>query len=336
MGFSLNEAVKPQTIELNKKATLFYNELSPSKRLYVEDEIKRFSKKDILVLLKNIGNIYKVPFSMMKTVQLIKADNPGKTKHVSPDIFNEFDHFLKSAGVDDFGFFEVTSERVFRGCGVPHKFALVFSSSMAIEAFQDAPSMECQLEVAKIYAKTGDIANKAASWLQSRGFGASPNHSMGGQLDYSMAAEWAGIAVTGRHSMAITKKNGPCHRLSVVYTDIENLGEYISPASKDMSWIKEFCSTCGKCQRKCPTGAILEEPLVLDGKNPTRIDYDKCCKGFLNYGCGICIKECPFSSSNYEKLEQAFKKSSQRQLEKTNNGNQGFWDHVQGNHCQRQ
>jgi ferredoxin len=306
MGFSLNKAVKPQTAELNRKAMVFSNEFSPIKRLYVEGKKERFSKKDLMVMLKSISKIYKVPFSMIKTVKLIKADRPGTTKRLTQETFNDFEELLESLGVDDYGFFEVTPERLFKGCGVPHKYALVFSSRMDIDAFKEAPSMECQLEVAKIYSKTGDIANKVATYLQSKGVGASPNHSMGGQLDYSMAAEWAGIAVTGRHSMAITKKNGPCHRISVVYTDIENLNDYISRKNSDMLWINDFCKKCGKCQRKCPTGAILKEPVILDGTNPTRIDYEKCCEGFVNYGCGICIKECPFSNGNYEELEQAF------------------------------
>jgi epoxyqueuosine reductase QueG len=180
---------------------------------------------------------------------------------------------------------------------------------MNADAFKKAPDMECQIEVAGIYSKTGDIANQAASYLQSRGFGASPNHSMGGQLDYSMAAEWAGIAVTGRHSMAITRKNGPCHRISVVYTDIENLSEYIKQDNRDLHWIKDFCRKCGKCIRKCPTEAIYDEPVLQDGTHPTRIDYDRCCRGFIHYGCGICIRDCPFTIAGYEKVRLSFQKS---------------------------
>lgn len=304
MGFSLNDAVKPQTIELNKKAVVFSNDLSPTKRLYVDGDGNRFSKKDLVILLKNIGSIYKTPTSMIKTVKLIKRDKSGTTKKMSPELFGKLASMMDTLGVDDFGFFEITPERLFKGCGVPHKYAMVFSSAMDYEAFKEAPNMTCQLEVAKIYSKTGEIANKVAALLQSNGFGASPNHSMGGQLDYSMAAEWAGIAVTGRHSMAITKKNGPCHRISVVYTDIENLGEYVHRNNDDMQWINDFCDKCGKCIRSCPTKAILPEPIILDGSNPTRVQYERCSEGFVNYGCGLCVKSCPFSIGNYEKLEK--------------------------------
>lgn len=309
MGFSLNSAVKPQTIELNKKAKVQSNESSPIKRLYVDGGKERFNKKDIAVLLKNVSKIYKTPFSMMRTVKLIKADRPGTTKQMSPQLYNEFKSMMDALSVDDYGFFEITPERLFKGCGVPHKYALVFSSGMEVTAFQSAPSMECQLEVARVYSQTGDIANKVAAFLQKRGFGASPNHSMGGQLDYSMASEWAGIAVTGKHSMSITKKNGACHRISVVYTDIENLSDYIMNKNDDMLWIQDFCQKCGKCVRTCPKSAIYQESVTLNGTNPTKINYDKCSEGFVNFGCGICIKECPFTGGNYEKIRKAFTKA---------------------------
>lgn len=179
MGFSLNNAVKPQTTELNKRAKIHSCESSPTKRLYAEGENKRFTKNDIITMFKNIKKIYKTPFSMMETVKLIKADNPGSSQRMSKEIFHDFNELIESLGVDDYGFFEVTPERLFMGCGVPHRYALVFSSGMNIEKFIKAPSITCQLEVARVYSHTGDVANKVASYLQSKGFGASPNHSMG-------------------------------------------------------------------------------------------------------------------------------------------------------------
>lgn len=282
MGLSLNKLVKPQNIELNNRAKVFSNEKSPTKRLYVEGRKRNFNISDALYLLKNLKKIYKFPYSMYKTVKLIKKDAPINS-HMSPEVFEELNQLLLSLQVDEYGFFEVTSDKVFKDCGVPYKYALVFSSAMDKTAFRTAPSIECQVEVAKVYCQTGNIANEVAEFLQKKGFGASPNHSMGGQLDYSMAAEWAGMAITGRHSMAITKKQGPCHRLSVVYTNIENQGEFVNRNTNDMGWIREFCQKCGKCIRKCPSGAIMEAPVVMDGFNPTRIDYEKCCEGFISY-----------------------------------------------------
>ncbi|MFA9392137.1 MAG: 4Fe-4S binding protein [Prolixibacteraceae bacterium] len=52
-------------------------------------------------------------------------------------------------------------------------------------------------------------------------------------------------------------------------------------------WIAEFCSTCGMCIKNCPTKAILENPIIDKFGNVTSIDYDKCCEGFSQYGCGV-------------------------------------------------
>lgn len=227
MGLSLNKVVKPQTEALNKHAILFSVDQSPTKRLYVEGKKPNFNKKDVAYMIKNIKMIRKLPFTMVKTVKLIKNDQTAIKKHMTRETFIAFDQLLTSLGVDEYGFFKIEPEHLFKGSGVPHKYALVFSSGMDAHAFETAPSIQCQLEVARVYCETGNIANEAAEFLQKKGYGASPNHSMGGQLDYSMAAERAVIAVTGRHSMAITKKNGPCNRISVVYTNIENLSDFI-------------------------------------------------------------------------------------------------------------
>lgn len=308
MGLSLNKIVKPQTTALNERGRVFSSAQSPTKRPYVEGERIKFTNKDIRYLLKNITKIYRLPQTIQTTVKLIKKDHEGLNSRITAAVFNELEKLLQELQVDEYGFFEVMPEQLFKGCGVPHQYALVFSSAMDPDTFKTAPSIVCQVEVAKVYVKTGDIANSVAGFLQKNGFGVSPNHSIGGQLDYSMAAQWAGIGIVGRHSMAITRKNGACQRLSVVYTNIENLGAYIVSNPRNLAWVNEFCQKCGKCIRNCPTEAILQEPVIRDGFNPTRVDYDKCSRGFVNYGCGVCIRECPFTVGNYDQIKSAYLK----------------------------
>lgn len=306
MSFSLNKVVQPQKKALNKQAKIFSSALSPLKRPYLEGEKPKIKLKDGLMILKCLKDIYKLPLTMKKTVSLIKDQPETNKKKISRSDFDALNQLFKKLNIDDYGFFEIKSERLFKGYGSPYMYGIVISSQMDLQAFKKAPSMNCQLQVAKVYAKTGEDANKVAAFLQNKGYGGCPNHSMGGQLDYSMAAQWAGIARTGKHSMAITKRSGPCHRLSVIYTNIENLGDFISNDIQELSWIQEFCESCENCIKSCPTKAILKKPKVIDGKNPTRIDYNKCCDGFKKYGCGICVKVCPFTQGNYQKIKTAF------------------------------
>ena len=308
MALSLNKIVKSQQNALNKNASLFSVETSPTKRLYVEGKKAKLKSTDIIYVLKHFSEVNKIPASLLKTVQLIKRDQAYKNTRFDASTFAAFEKLIIELGVDHYGFFEVQSDQLFKGCGIPHRYALVFSSKMERSSFDTAPSIICQIEVAKAYQSTGHVADIIASFLQENGFGASPNHSMGGQLDYSKAAEKAGFAVTGRHSMAITMTEGPCHRLSVVYTNIENLDAFIKRENEDMLWIKSFCLLCKKCERSCPTHAIVQNANYSEGKNHFDIDYEKCAEGFTHYGCGICIKVCPFTSGNYEKIKLAYMK----------------------------
>lgn len=305
MGLSLNKIVKPQSIALNKKATLFSNDRSPSKRLYVEGMTPRFTRQDVLLLLKNLRSIYRLPFTLYKTTKLIRHGKRPLRSVLDRQTFEAFSRLMQDLEVADWGVFEVTPEKVFKDCGVPYTNAIVLSVKMDPTKFTTAPSMECQLEVAKIYTKSGDAANILSSFLQKNGYGATPNHSMGGQVDYSMAAQWANMAVVGRHSMAITRKSGACHRISLVYTNITNFSEFI-PQEEDLSWISDFCGKCGKCIRNCPKNAIYPEPLKNGNLPLTRIDYERCCEGFRDYGCGVCIKVCPFTTMDYETLKNAY------------------------------
>ena len=241
MGLSLNRVVKPQSDLLNKSATVFSDEKSATKRLYVEGKKPQLTTSDFKYMIRNIKKIYRLPASLINTTKLIKSDRHNDKRIMSDTDYKQLYELLMSLDVEEYGFFEVTPERIFQGYGVPHKFALVLSIPMNLDSFKSAPSIECQLEVARVYASTGNAANRVADFLQSEGYGASPNHSMGGQLDYSMACEWAGIGTVGRHSMAITPRSGACHRIPIVYVGIDNLHEFIQSNSHELEWVKSFC-----------------------------------------------------------------------------------------------
>ncbi len=107
--------------------------------------------------------------------------------------------------------------------------------------------------------------------------------------------------------LIISPEAGPRHRLAVVYTDIENL-----PIRKENphDWIKEFCRQCGKCIKKCPSQAIHETPVKTKGDHIAYIDNNDCVNYFSkNYGCSVCVKECPFNQLGYDKIKDKFIKS---------------------------
>lgn len=56
--------------------------------------------------------------------------------------------------------------------------------------------------------------------------------------------------------------------------------------------------------QKCPAGAIHETPVKTKGDNIAYIDNNVCVSYFAkNYGCSVCVKECPFNQLGYNKIK---------------------------------
>ncbi|MFZ5945794.1 MAG: 4Fe-4S binding protein [Bacillota bacterium] len=276
----LNDIVRPQDEALKDNAAIVSSEKSATKRLYPKD--KRFSFRDIIKLLKNFNKIKRTMPSLYRTIKLIKKGRISDKRVMQKEEFAELDQLMKKLGVDSYGWLEVDSDRVFKGKGIPYKNAIIITIRMDKNEFKYAPSMEGQIEVMRVYGETGVAANEITELLRQKGFNASPNHSLGGSIDYCKAGMDAGLGYIGRHGMLITPENGACHRSAVIYTDIENLSDFISFIDNH-KWIADFCASCGKCIKKCPTGAIYETTKINEYGQVTSIDYDKCCSGFKNY-----------------------------------------------------
>jgi epoxyqueuosine reductase QueG len=100
---------------------------------------------------------------------------------------------------------------------------------------------------------------------------------------------------------SLQQQNGPRVRLAAVFTDIENL-----PFSQQNphAWIRDYCQNCNICVHKCPANAIYQETKTHIDLGPEFIDHTKCALPFSNdNGCTLCIKYCPFSYVDYEKLQ---------------------------------
>lgn len=77
-------------------------------------------------------------------------------------------------------------------------------------------------------------------------------------------------------------------------------------------WIENFCKTCLRCVRECPTGEIYEESKEVGqyiegiGQHKRASDLYKChTMHSKTIGCSICLKVCPFSNgiNTYKKLK---------------------------------
>ena len=308
----MNNITKGQDRELTKIASMFYNEMSKEKGHFPKD--KSFSVRDKMQLLKNGKMAFSTIISVLKTPRVIKEHKTDQdyTSKICKNDFNNLHNLIQNEmGMDTWGVAELSPQDVFKGQGVPFKYAIVMSKNMDNDMFapKSLPNMGCQLEVMKIYGKVGVAALAVTKYLRQHGYAAAPNHGLGGNIDYVKAGMDANLGFIGKHGLLITPENGPCNRLSVVYTNIENLKEFLNN-EQDHSWGYEFCKTCHKCVNKCPYEAIYDDNLVDQNGNVESISNEKCNAGFSHYGCGVCIGVCPFTSSGYVKIYKAFKKNN--------------------------
>lgn len=254
--------------------------------------------------------------SFFTSVKLIKK---LEVKEISQKIdqigIDEIIHLLKDSDIDQIGYTMIDESDVFKYLAVPYKHVIIFTARQDKDEILTSPSMKSQIEVGRIYGKTGRAANKLTKYLTDKGYGAMPSHSLGGVIDYTKLGSRAGLGVIGNHGLLIEPISGPNHRLGAVFTNIENLDDYFEQTT-DYEWVKDFCTKCGKCRRKCPGDAIKAHTTINENGYITSIDYKKCEKYFSEqFGCNICVAECPFTTVGYDKIKSGYMK----QLEKVNN-----------------
>lgn len=232
-------------------------------------------------------------------------ENPEKPKTLADNAFiKELEIFAKSVGAKDIGYIIVPRELIFKDKGILYKNAIVLTMEMDKEKMSQAPSFDTLENVMKTYADLGEIANKVADFLRKNGYGAHASPAMGGLVFYPRLAEMAGMGVRGRHGLLISPGSGPRQRIAAVFTSITNLQ---LPDKNSHEWAREFCKNCGRCIKKCPAKAIHEVPEKTPDGWIKFVDGDKCNEYFgKNFGCSICIKECPFNTTGYDNLKAGY------------------------------
>lgn len=223
----------------------------------------------------------------------------------SPAFLAKLERMAHAAGARDFKYVKVPRTAIFRGKGIPHQYAIIFTVEMDREPIETAPSFDCQVEVMKGYRNLASISNRLARFMRSHGYAAYPGTALGGLTDYPYLAELAGLGAIGYHGLLISPTEGARLRINTIYTNITNLP--VEPDNPHF-WVRDFCAMCRKCIRKCPAQAILTEPVPRGDGGMQCIDHGACRDYFAgNYGCAVCLAICPFSQIGYEAVKYRFK-----------------------------
>jgi NAD-dependent dihydropyrimidine dehydrogenase PreA subunit len=231
--------------------------------------------------------------------------NPYKgQKAIDAETLKELEVYAKGLGIAEIGYTKVNPRYIFRGFRILYENAIVFSIEMDKAKIKGAPNMESFIEVFRTYYQVGYTVNKVAEWLRERGFNSHAGPAGGGDVNYIPVAIDAGIGYSGKNGLLITKNNGPRVRLAAVYTDIENL-----PFAQENPhyWVRDYCESCNLCIEKCPVDAIFMETKTHPDGGPIFIDHTLCADPFSNdNGCTLCIKYCPFSYVDYDKVKAKY------------------------------
>jgi epoxyqueuosine reductase QueG len=225
---------------------------------------------------------------------------------ISVKDLDELKIFVKELGVGDIGFTKVDSAYIFSDKKILYSNAIVILMEMNPDIIKTVPSKVAEKEIFRTYYELNVAVNKIKSFLNDRGYNAEPGPALGGEVNYPLLAQKAGMGVIGKNGMLITPQFGPSLRLAAVYTDIENLP--ITDLNLHM-WVNEFCDQCNQCVKKCPAQAIYQDPIIFEDGSKQCIDYVKCAVPFSNNnGCTVCIKECTFFKADYDKIKEKFMK----------------------------
>ncbi len=251
----------------------------------------RYMVKCILELRKTYHSLYRQP------------ENPSR--QITEQDLSDLRAFIESFGVDSIGFTQVDHSYIFSNKKILYKNAIVLSMKMDMKIIQTAPSKSSEKEIFRTYYELNHAVNQIKEFLNGRGYLAQAGPALGGEVNYPLLAQKAGMGAVGKHGLLITDQEfGPSLRLAAVYTDIENLP--FSEQNKH-AWINAFCDQCNRCVRECPVGAIYLQSKELNDGSRQCIDYKKCAVPFSkNHGCTICIKECVFFRQPYDKIKSGF------------------------------
>jgi len=254
-------------------------------------------------------------------------DNPADPlTSMNDDARAELEAFMRSIGVDTFGYTHVPRDLVFQGKAVLHADAIVLTLEMDKERMDAAPSPDSAVMVMETYDQLGIMANRIARYLREQGYSAQAGHPLDGLTLYPPLAQAAGLGWQGMHGLLITPEFGPRVRLAAVFTSIEDLPDM---ASDEHAWIEDFCRECVKCVRQCPPNAIRTEPIRFESGRVSCVDPERCLPYFVrNNGCSICIAVCPFHQRDCGWLHERWLRHGDRARALRSNPPENFPEHL--------
>jgi len=178
------------------------------------------------------------------------------------------------------------------------QYAIVMAFAQNRRMVQTSPSMLSMAATFQGYSRMGFGTITLAEYIRMEGYTALPCKNDTG-LSVPMAVD-AGLGEVGRNSILITPEFGANVRLAKVITNMPLLAD--QPIEFG---VQEFCKSCKKCARECPSKSITEGEKSWAGKSECNNggvfkyhnDLKKCHLFWVENGssCMNCVAVCPFT-----------------------------------------
>ncbi len=176
--------------------------------------------------------------------------------------------------------------------------AIVMGIGNSRELLQTAPSAMTHASGSIGYTRQSVATLSLCEYIRSLGYVAIPcSNTTVLQTPMGIAA---GLGQAGRLGTLITPEFGPNLKVFTVLTNM--------PVRHDKPidfGVTEFCETCKKCARECPSKTITEGPRSYtartkcsqDGVLKWQNDYMKCLEYWVEGGtnCSLCLSVCPYT-----------------------------------------
>ena len=178
------------------------------------------------------------------------------------------------------------------------QYAIVMAFAQNRRMVQTSPSMLSMAATFQGYSRMGFGSITLAEYIRMEGYTAIPCKNDTG-LSVPLAVD-AGLGEVGRNSILITPEFGPNVRLAKVITNMP-----LTPDRPIEFGVEEFCKSCKKCARECPSKSITEGDKAWDGQSGCNNgatykyhnDLKKCHLFWIENGssCMNCVAVCPFT-----------------------------------------
>jgi len=148
----------------------------------------------------------------------------------------------------------------------------------------------------RTYMRAGLVCSVVGHHLRQLGFSATAHSAADSDVIQTPLVLLAGLGEVSRIGETILNPFlGPRVKTGVLTTDF--------PMREDKPidfGLQNFCNSCNKCARECPSGAISSGPKVMfNGYEIWKADVEKCTRyRMTNMGgsmCGRCMKTCPWN-----------------------------------------